>query len=80
MGTRLKEQWDANKRKMLGKSAVAEHAWEKYHNIKSETAVLTQARRHKELGGFHFQRIHTGDRLNHDIGLEFMHRLLDDDP
>ena len=31
--TRLKEHWDACERKTMDKSAVAEHAWENYHQI-----------------------------------------------
>ena len=38
---RLKEQWDAYKRGMMEKSAVAEHVWENHNLILwEETTVL----------------------------------------
>ena len=72
--TRMKEHRDACERGTLEKSAIAEHAWEKCHPIKwKETAVLAQARRHKELilkEAFHIQKMPAGDRINRDVGLE----------
>ena len=48
--TRMKEHQDACERGTLEKSAVAEHALERHHPIKWEdTAILDQARGHKEL-------------------------------
>ena len=72
--TRMKEHQDACEKGALEKSAIAEHAWERHHPIKWEdTAILAQARGHKELRlkeAFHIRRIPAGSRLNHDLGLE----------
>ena len=46
----MKEHRDACCRGMLDKSAMAEHAWKRYHPIKWEdTRVIDRARRPKEL-------------------------------
>ena len=72
--TRMKEHQDACKKGTLEKSAVAEHAWESHHTIRwEETAILTQARRHKELmlkEAFHIHMVPARDRLNRDVGME----------
>ena len=55
--TRMREHQDACERGTLEKSAVAEHAWERHHELRLKEA-------------FHIRRIPAGNCLNHDLGLE----------
>ena len=69
----MKEHQDACCRRIVEKSAVAEHAWEHHHHIHWEgTRVIDQARRPKELQLKEALQIQTsdGELLNRDIGLE----------
>ena len=40
LDTRLKEHHDAFQRGMLGKSAVAEHAWKDHHSIRLDESTV----------------------------------------
>ena len=75
----MKEHRDACKKRVLGKSSVAEHAWKEHHPIRwEETSIVDQARRPKELllkEALHIQTTPAEERFNRDGGLE----LLDSD-
>ena len=74
METRIKEHEDVCKKGMTEKSTIAEYAWATDHKIEwSETRVLDQARRRKELmikEALHISLIPEIHRFNRDGGLE----------
>jgi len=70
---RLKEHQGACERRMMEKSAVAEHVWESHHPIDwKETMVLDHGRGQELLvkEALHIQMTLSQERFNQDVGLE----------
>ena len=70
--TRLKEHWDACERRVMEKSAVAEHSWENHHLIHwEETTVLNHGRGQEllEKEAVHIQMTLSEKHFNRDGGL-----------